>query len=463
MAVQTRGRFWRANAQRQAVLRLGIPAVAEQLLALLVSLVDTYVVGHLGLAVLQRLGYTSEVALAAVGMAGQFTWTLTTLFMAVALGCTVVVARFVGGGDWDMANKALRQSLLIGALLGVLGLSLAWLLAPQMISLLGGTAEVQRYAVQYFRIAMLAFPLQALLYIGNAALRGAGDMRAPLLVMGVVNGINVVLSLALVNGFAGMPGMGIAGAAWGTAIGQGCGGLLVLFWLLRGRAGLLVNRLPRPDWALMWRILRMGLPYGAEQFVFQAALLLFVQMITSISTVAYAAHTTVVTVESISFLPGMGIAVAATTLVGQHMGAGDAQSARASGFEAFRLAALFMALIGACFVLVPQLFVGFFVQNDPAVVAAATVPLRLVGFAQPALAANFVFSGALRGGGDARWPLYTKIISVWCVRLPLAWLLVFGLGWGLNGIWVAMSTDFAVQGLLVWWRFRLGRWVALSV
>lgn len=450
------------GSQRGAVLRLGLPAVGEQLLGLMVGLVDTYLVGHLSASVASDRGYTRETALAAVGIAGQVAWTLVTLFMAVALGCTVVVARFVGADDRPMANRALRQALLIGLMMGGLATLLAYVFAPQLMAILGAAADVRLLGAHYLRISTVAFPLTALLYIGNAALRGSGDTRTPLLVMLVVNAVNAVLSLALVNGVFGLPALGINGAAIGAAAGQSLGGVIIIAMLIRGRSGLRIGKFPRPNRELMWRILRQGLPYGAEQFVFQAALLIFVHFINGIGITAYAAHTTIITIESISFMPGMGIAVAATTLVGQAMGARDPDLASESGYESYRLGGLIMAFLGVLFVLMPEVFLRFFVADEGVVRAAAT-PLRMVGFAQPALAANFIFSGALRGGGDPKWPLFTKMFSVWLVRLPLAWLLVFKAGWGLNGIWLAMCTDFAVQGTLAWWRFRQGKWRTMKV
>jgi Na+-driven multidrug efflux pump len=144
------------------------------------------------------------------------------------------------------------------------------------------------------------------------------------------------------------------------------------------------------------------------------------------------------------------------------MGAHDPDLARESGYESYRLGGMLMAFFGVLFVIMPEVFLRFFVADEGVVRAAAT-PLRMVGFAQPALAANFIFSGALRGGGDPKWPLFTKMFSVWLVRLPLAWLLVFKVGWGLNGIWLAMCTDFAVQGSLAWWRFHQGKWRTMKV
>jgi MATE family multidrug resistance protein len=406
--------------------------------------------------------YGPDLALAAVGVANQIAWTLMTLFMAVAMGCTVLVARETGARQMDAANVVLRQSLLLGLLMGLAGALLSTLFAHSMLEVLGAEPAVVDQGAVFLRLSGAGLLPAALLAVGNAALRGVGDTRTPLFVMLAVNLVNIVVAWLLVNGNMGLPALGVAGSAWGAAASRTVGALLVLGVLLRGRSGLKLRL--RPDWrpAVLWRVLRLGLPFGAEQFVFQGALLLYVRVVTGLGTVAYAAHNITITIESISFLPGMGFAVAATTLVSQHLGARDPEGAIDSARESFRMAAAFMGLMGVVFVLLPRLLLGFFVA-DAHVVAAATRPLQIIGFAQPLLAMNFIYSGALRGAGDAKFPLLSKIVSTWLTRMPLALLLVNVLGWGLAGAWVAMGCDFAVQALSCLYRFRRGRWRDIKV
>jgi putative MATE family efflux protein len=211
---------------------------------------------------------------------------------------------------------------------------------------------------------------------------------------------------------------------------------------------------------MLKRLIRIGLPSGGEQLAFQGALVLFARLVTGLGTIAFAAHNTVLTIESISFLPGAGFAAAATTLVGQGLGAQDVESARQSGFESFYQAGIFMAAMGVLFIVVPHWFLSLLV-SDPQVIDAGVTPLRTVGIIQPLLAASFVFSGALRGAGDTRFPLCIKLISPWLLRLPLAFLLIPVLG--LTGAWIALSSDLALQGVLAWWRFRGGRWRLIRV
>lgn len=427
---------------------------------MLVGLVDIFLVGHLTATVAAQLGYPSATALAGVGLAGYIIWITTTLFTAVAAGTTALVARSIGAGDERTARSALRQSMLLGTLVGVLTGLAIYIFAPQTIGLFGPEPDVLPLAVEFLRITAWSMPLAGLLFIGTAALRGAGDTKTPLLVMLLVNGLNMVVAFLLVNGQFSLPALGVAGSAWGATLGRGVGGLIVIAVLLRGRGGLHFRGWPRPEWHMLKRILRVGLPTGAEMLVFQAALVLFARQITGLGTIAYAAHNTVVTIESVSFLPGFGFGVAATTLVGQGLGAKNARESRASANEAFLQGVLFMSFMGLLFILIPRPLLGLLV-NDPKVIEAGIMPLRVVGLIQPLLAANFIYSGALRGAGDTRFPLLVKLISPWLLRLPMAWLLIPQLG--LLGGWIAMSSDLAIQGVLSWWRFRGEHWERIEV
>lgn len=445
---------------RRQVFSLAFPAVGEQFLNLLVGLADTYLVGHMTLAVTSQLGYGLAEGLAAVGLANNVIWLITTLFMAGAVGATALIARAIGARDTSEANGVVRQSVLLGVSMGIIGLAAMYWGAPLTMRMFGAEPAVAQLGVGFLHITAISMPLAGLMFMLNAAMRGAGDTKTPLLIMLLVNGLNILISWLLINGRFGLPALGVAGAAWGASIGRSVGGIVVLIVLLNARGVLKLDRLPRPDWDMLRRILKIGVPTGLEQFVFQGALIIFTVFVTGLGATAYAAHNTVLNAESISFLPGLGFAVAATTLVGQGLGAGDVQRARQSGHEAFFQAGIFMGIMGLLFVLVPEWFLSILVDNDD-IVRAGALPLRFVGIIQPLLAANFVYAGALRGAGDTLWPLLIKLISPWLVRLPLAFFLVPL--YGLTGAWIAMSTDLALQGVLAWWRFRGRGWERIRV
>ena len=439
-------------AIRQDVFRLALPAMGEQMLSMMVGIVDTYLVGHLGAA-----------SLAAVGLANQWVFMATMLFGAIATGATALIARFVGAREESQADEVLRQSMLLGAGIGVFATVMGLTLAEPAMRLLGAEEDVVILSASYLRVVSSIFFFSTLMFIGNASMRGAGDTRTPLLVMVVVNVLNVAVAWTAINGPFGLPKMGVVGSAMGAATGRMIGGMLVVYLLLRGRAGIKLRlaRL-RPDIDLIRRILRVGLPTGMEQLLFRTGHMVFARILAELGTVSYAANQVAMNGWSLSFMPGFGFALAATTLVGQRLGADDPEGAQQRGYTSYRLAAALMGSVGILFLVFPAQIVGFF-TNDPEVVRIGTMPLRMVGLIQPLLAATMVFPGALRGAGDTRFPMVVTGAAIWLIRLPLAYLFAIVLGWGLPGAWGALALDLSMRGLLNFLRFRGGRWKAVEV
>ncbi len=439
-------------ALRRDVLRLALPATGEQLLGMMVGLVDTFLVGHLGAA-----------PLAAVGLANQWVFLAQTLLGAIATGSTALIARFTGAQQPDQANKVLRQSVVLGVFIGLGCGALGISLARPAVLLLGAQAEVVGLSTTYLRLVSASLFFVTLMAIGNACLRGAGDTRTPLAVMLGVNVVNIAVAWTLINGLFGLPKMGVAGSALGAMSGQVVGGSLVMVILLKGRSGLRL-RLTRFyfDWAMIRRVLRIGLPTGAEQVLFRTGNMAYVRILASLGIAAYAANQVAINGWSLSFMPGFGFAIAATTLVGQALGAKDPEAAQQRGYTAYRIGAAIMAAVGLAFVLFPAQIMGFF-TDDAEVIALGATPLRVVGLFQPILAASMIFAGGLRGAGDTRWPMIVTAAGIWLVRLPLAYLFALTLGWGLVGAWGAMAFDFTLRGTLNFLRFRGGRWKAIQV
>ena len=301
------------------------------------------------------------------------------------------------------------------------------------------------------------------MFIGNASMRGAGDTKTPLFVMLVVNALNILVAWTAINGPFGLPRLGVVGSALGAVAGRFAGGLLVLALLLKGRAGLQLKLSGlRPDGDLIRRILHIGLPTGLEQVLMRTGHMFFARILAELGTVAYAANQVGINGWSLSFMPGFGFALAATTLVGQSLGAQDPESAQQRGYTAYRMGGTLMGVMGLIFILFPAQIVGFF-TNDPAVIALGTTPLRVVGFIQPLLAAAMIFPGGLRGAGDTRFPMVITGASIWLIRLPLAYLFALVLNWGLPGAWAAMAVDMSVRGIINFLRFRGGRWKTIEV
>jgi putative MATE family efflux protein len=437
---------------RRDVLRLALPAMGEQMLSMMVGIVDTFLVGHLGAS-----------PLAAVGLANQWVFMAMTLFGAIATGSTALIARFIGAEDPEQADQVLRQSMLLATGIGLVASTLGLLFAPAAVLALGAQGEVIQLSTDYLRVVSSIFFFSTLMFVGNASLRGAGDTRTPLFIMLVVNAINVVVAWTAINGPFGLPRLGVVGSALGAATGRLVGGVLVVAILLRGRAGIRLRLAAlRPDLDMIRRILHVGLPTGLEQVLMRTGQMFFARILAEMGMVAYAANQVAINALSISFMPGFGFALAATTLVGQGLGAEDPEGAEQRGYVAYRIGAGLMTVIGLAIVLFPAQIMGFF-TNEPEVIALGTMPLRVVGLVQPMLAASMIFTGALRGAGDTRFPMVVTGASIWFVRLPVAYLLALSLGWGLVGAWSAMALDFSLRGTVNFFRYRSGRWKTIKV
>jgi putative MATE family efflux protein len=451
-----------SRTTRLNVFWLALPAVGEQLLNTLVGLVDVFLVGNLSVEASAQLGYGSATALTAAGLGNQFTWLMMVLFMAVGVGASALVARAVGARDEASLLRIVRQTFVLAALVGLVATAAGLLLAAGFLSLVAVPEEARAVSTAYIQINAAAFLPAVFLLVGTACMRASGDTRTPLWVMLGVNAVNVVVSWLLVNGQLGMPTLGVEGAALGSALARTLGGLAIIGLLLRGHGKLRLIPELRPDGEMLRRLSRIGLPTAGEQFAFQAALLIFVRFVTGLGTTVYAAHNITITIESLSFLPGMGYAAATGALVGQALGARDPRQAERYAYEGLLQGGLMMATLGVVMFLFPAPIVALF-SNDPAVIAAAAPILRAAGLMQPSLAGSFIVLGALRGAGDTRWPLFSRILTTWVMRLPLVFLLVGVLDLGLAGIWLAMATDFTLQAILALWRFSSGRWQRIEL
>jgi putative MATE family efflux protein len=281
-------------------------------------------------------------------------------------------------------------------------------------------------------------------------------------VMVLVNSINVLLSWTLVARPFGLPSLGLAGIAAGTALGEFAGGAVVLALLARGRSGLGLHRDGfRPIPADLRRLLRISLPAAAETATNSLCQLWFLALISRLGDTATAAHGVAIRCEAIAFLTIAAFAVPASTLTGQYLGAGRPDLARHAARTAWLIGVAVLSLLGVLIYAFAAPMVGLFLgRSGPGVAALAVPVLRLVAFAMPVLATINVLSGALRGAGDTRWPLAIVLLGYLAVRIPLTyWLTSPGLiGWGLWGAWAAMVADLTVRGSLIALRFLGGRW-----
>ncbi|HEV2121443.1 MAG TPA: MATE family efflux transporter [Chloroflexota bacterium] len=440
---------------RRLVFNLAWPVIVENLLQTAVGVVDLLMVSRLGAA-----------AIAGVGVSVQVLFVVFAAIMAIATGTTVLVSRFTGANQPHDATRVLKQSILMAVALGVFLAVVGVPSAKPLVALLGADPDVVELGGGYLQVVFLTSIALTTTYILGAALRGAGDSRTPMYVAFGINVVNVVVSYILIFGELGFPAMGVVGSAWGSAVGRILGAVALVVLVAHGvrRTGItLVGRQGwSPDPALLWRLLRIGLPSMAEGLSRSVGMLLFSAIVISLGTAVFAAQRITFNVISLSFLPGFGFAMAATALTGQALGAGKPDRARRATWLSVRSAALWMSSMGVLFLIAAPWFMRVFTP-DPEIVAIGAEALRVMALGQPAVAVSFVLAGGLRGAGDTRFPMLNTTIGMWLIRLPLAWFFVSVLGWGLSGAYAAFVAGPFVEAVTAYLRYRSGNWQHLKV
>lgn len=433
----------------RTVLKLAWPTILEQIAFTLLQFADTAMVGALG-----------ADCTAAIGIAAPLTWLIGGLTAAVGVGFSVQVAQRIGAGEYAAAEDVIRQVFLLSLLLGGLLTGLCLLAAPVFPALMGAEPQVIPHAAAYLSAISFSALVNMLEVSVSSVLRCMGNTRAPMAANLTAILANIVLNYLLIfpphtvtlgSAVLAVPGMnmGVAGAAWGTVIAIGISAALVLTAVLSPKSALRLRlhgglRFTAP---VLQRAARIGLPVVLERAATSIGQILFLRLVATMGTVAVASHHLAVSAESISYLPAFGFSVAATTLVGQAVGAGLPEESRRFGNISARMGLICMTASGVVLFLLAGPLISLF-SPDPAVISLGRDLLRIVAFAQPMQAWAIVYSGALRGAGNSRWAFYISLLGVWGVRLGLSALSVLVFGAGLRTAWVVMVLDLTFRGVV---------------
>jgi len=448
------------------MIRLTAPVLGEETLTLMVTWTDWYLTGR-------YLTEGGDAVKAAMGLMGYTMWLIPSLFAAIAIGATAIIARRVGEGEFRSAQTTANQAITLGLIFAALISILTATFGEHFVRAMQLQGEAAEFAHEYLWIILPVIPLIMLEQVGAACLRGAGDTVTGLVAKSVVVIVNMAVSLTWVVGLFGVEPIGWQGIAMGTAIGHSCGGVILLVALLYGRYGLKLKRnmlAPRQDY--MSRLLKIGLPGGFDVATLLFSNLVFVAIINSLGTAAAAAHGLAVQIEACAYLPANAFHVAAATLTGQFLGAGLPRRAQHAALVCVTASVIIISMTamgmywgGA------DLAAWFTGQPDhPTTIMVARL-LRVIAWALPSLAILMVTTGALRGAGDTIWPLSFTIFGFFCIRIPLALYLametvvipvggieISGLNWGVAGAWTAMGIDIFCRSILVLIRFFQGGW-----
>ena len=431
---------------RRSVMMLALPVTLTTLLQRAEGIVAVFLVGGLG-----------ATSIAAVGLGQLLAFVATTLVSGISVGTNVIVAQLWGARRRQDAGEAARHflwlSIGISLLLAGLGITGNQFVMQQ----LGAESTVIELALPYSTLIFFLIPCTILIQVLSSILQGTGDTKTPMYGLIGVNFLHVFLAYPLIYGQWGAPALGLKGAAIAVGFAEATG---MVYLLLRCRPILKASSTLRMD--LIRSIWEVGASVSGERIVQQAGIFIYTKLVLLYGTVAYAAHQVGLSIESFSFLPGYGLAIAAATMVGQSIGAGKYTRAKLENWEANRLAIVIMAVMGFLFFFFPYTLLRAF-TTDEAVIELGTTFLKIVSLLQIPLALTMVLAGSLRGAGDTRFIMGATMIGMWGVRVPLAMTAALWLRQSVSLIWAAMIADWTVRMGLLLWRYRSERWRQIQV
>ena len=436
----------------RAILLLSVPMMLEMAMESVFAVVDVYFVSSLGHSAIATVGLTESV--------------LTLLYavaIGLSMGTTALVARRIGEKRPREAADTAVQAIGI-ALAASLPFALAGVFfAKDILALMGADAWAIEHGYRYTAWMLGGNAVIMLIFVINAAFRGAGDAAVAMRVLWLSNAINIVLDPALIFGWGPLPAMGLEGAAIATNIGRGVGVAVQLFVLLRGAKHIrvLTSQL-RLERAVMGRLIRTSLG-GIGQFVIATSSWIgLVRIVSEFGSEAVAGYTIAVRIFIFTLLPSWGLSNAAATLVGQNLGAGQPERAERSVWITGLANMAFLATVSLVYISFSQTLIRVF-TDEPAVIAAGAECLRIVSYGYLVYAWGMVMPQAFNGAGDTLTPTKINFFCFWLLEIPLAYLLAMRLGAGERGVYwsiVIAEGAAAVVGIAL---FRRGRWKTVRV
>ena len=437
------GRTMTQQEKLRLIVQLSIPSILAQISAIVMFFIDASMVGHLG-----------AKASAAIGLIETTGWLIGGLASAANMGFSVQVAHFVGASDFEGARRVLRQSL-VCCLIWSITLSVTGLLiSPYLPYWLGGTEEIAHEASVYFAIIGMAGIFFQMEGLAGSMLKCSGNMKIP----SILNIGMCVMDVGFNYLFIYIFDMGVMGAAIGTGVAMLITAILMLYFLLIKSNMLSLVGHPgsfKPRMDTIRTAFKIGAPMGLQHVLMGSAQIVSTMIVAPLGTIAIAAHSLAITVESLCYMPGFGIAEAATTLIGQSIGAGQKLLSRSFARMSVGLGIIAMTVLGILmWIFAPELMT--IMSPDSKVIAMGAEVLRIEAWAEPMFAAAIVCNGVFIGAGDTLKPAAMSLLTMWGVRLTLAWWLVKD--YGLRGVWIAMATELTFRGILFLSRLFFGKW-----
>ena len=449
--------FW---SKAGIAVRMSLPAMLAQLTTIAMEYIDAAMVGSLG-----------ANASASIGLVSSSLWLVEGVIFAMIYGFSVQISHSVGANDEEHSQRIFRCGLLFSLVFNAVIALLAFLISSHLPFWLGGDPAIVKDASTYFLVMTVVLPITRIGFYCASCIQATGNMKTPAILEASMCILDIIFNCFMIfpsgtKTFLGISfylpgaGLGVAGAAWGTAIAEFIVTAIMFYIAVRRTKYIRFKKIARSAQHQRFHIiikkaLKLAAPAAAQQVAISGAMVMTTRIIAPLGPVSVAANSFAITAESVCYMPGFGLQGAASTLVGQSLGAQKKDQAKSFAWICTLLGMVIMTILGVImYFLCPYVF--RFLTPDPAVQKLAITVLRIELLAEPFYGASIVAAGALRGAGDTLVPSILSFVSIWGVRVTLSFLLVGT--FGLKGAWIAMAIELTFRGLLFLSRLKFGKW-----
>ncbi|EHO76613.1 MATE efflux family protein [Fusobacterium animalis F0419] len=427
------------------ILYLAIPAVGEMTLYMMIWIFDTMMIGK----------YGGQLAVSSVGLSTEIIYSFFNIIIAVGVSTalTSLISRAIGSKDYKKAEIIANAGIKIAVVLALIFFSLLFFVPDKILNLAGATKEMLPLATRYAKISSFSFFLLTLSSTTNGIFRGIKDTKTSLYVAGSINIVNLFLDYVLIFGNFGFPEWGITGAAVATVAGNFIG--ILLQWSRLKKLPFKISLFSYVSKKDIWEIIRFAVPSGLQEANFSLSRLLGLTFILSLGTTAFAANQIGIAIEAISTMPGWGVAIACTALVGHSIGENNPNKSQEYTLYSTIIASIFMGILACFFFFIPRTLVSFFINKQEIdVIKIGAICLQVAAFEQIPIAIVTVLGSYFKGIGNPKTPFYVSFFTNWFLRLPIAFYLISILRLPVYIYWFITTFQWLVESVILYYLYR---------
>ena len=427
------------------ILYLAIPAVGEMTLYMMIWIFDTMMIGK----------YGGQLAVSSVGLSTEIIYSFFNIIIAVGVSTalTSLISRAIGSKDYKKAEIIANAGIKIAVVLALIFFSLLFFVPDKILNLAGATKEMLPLATRYAKISSFSFFLLTLSSTTNGIFRGIKDTKTSLYVAGSINIVNLFLDYVLIFGNFGFPEWGITGAAVATVAGNFIG--ILLQWSRLKKLPFKISLFSSVSKKDIWEIIRFAVPSGLQEANFSLSRLLGLTFILSLGTTAFAANQIGIAIEAISTMPGWGVAIACTALVGHSIGENNPNKSQEYTLYSTIIASIFMGILACFFFFIPKTLISFFINKQEIdVIRIGATCLQVAAFEQIPIAIVTVLGSYFKGIGNPKTPFYVSFFTNWFLRLPIAFYLIFILRLPVYIYWIITTFQWSLESIILYYLYR---------